>query len=147
MARYLLDTDAIIDHLVGHVPSVALIQELHSRGDALCTCDVVVTELYAGVRPGDREKARRLLAALQLLPTSFDVARQAGEWRYTYARRGRALATTDVLIAATAHAHQATIVTGNGDDYPMPELSLLALPRWSVWSALYCPSSPRPTLG
>ncbi len=31
MARYLLDTDAIIDHLVGIADSVALIQDLFDR--------------------------------------------------------------------------------------------------------------------
>ncbi len=129
MAKYLLDTDALIDYLKGVSSSVALIQELHRRGDLLCACDVVIAEVYAGLRPGDRDKAQRLLEACYFLPASLEAARQAGEWRYIYARRGLTLATADALVAATAQAHQATLVTGNTDDYPMEDVSVLVLPR------------------
>jgi predicted nucleic acid-binding protein len=39
------------------------------------------------------------------------------------------LPLTDALIAATAVEHNATVVTGNVRDYPMPEVSILPLPR------------------
>ena len=70
-----------------------------------------------------------MLDSLLYLTTTGDAARQAGEWRYTFARQGTPLATSDVLVAATARAHQATIVTGNGAHYPMPDVSLVPLPR------------------
>jgi predicted nucleic acid-binding protein len=35
----------------------------------------------------------------------------------------------DMLIAATAVAHGATVVTANIRDFPVPEVSLLQLPR------------------
>lgn len=63
------------------------------------------------------------------LPTSPAIAQQAGTWRYDFARRGLQLSTTDTLVAATAHAHGATIVTGNASDYPMSEIALLLLER------------------
>ena len=129
MARYLLDTDAIIDYLLGIPSSVALIQDVHERGDTLCVGDVVIAEVYAGLRPRHRDAAEKLLAACTFLPTSPAVARQAGRWRYDWARRGVTLSTTDTLVAATAHAYGATIVTGNTKDYPMPEITLLALER------------------
>lgn len=129
MARYLLDTDAIIDYLFGIPSSVSLIQDLHERGDTLCVCDVVIAEVYAGLRPQHGEAAEKLLSACTFLPTSLAIAQQAGMWRYDFARKGVQLATTDTLVAATAHAHGATIVTGNTKDYPMPEISLLPLER------------------
>jgi predicted nucleic acid-binding protein len=129
MARYLLDTDAIIDYLSGFAPSISLIQGLHERGDALCVCDVVVAEVYAGLLPKDKEKAQGLLSACVFLPTSLEAARLAGEWRYRYARQGRSVSTTDALVAATAHTHQSALVTANLDDYPMEEISLHPLPR------------------
>ena len=129
MARYLLDTDAIIDYLFGIPASVALIQGLHERGDTLCVCDVVIAEVHAGLRPQHREAAEKLLSACTFLPTSVAIARQAGTWRYDFARRGIQLATTDTLVAATAHGHGATIVTGNIKDDPMQEISLLPLER------------------
>ncbi len=129
MARHLLDTDAIIDYLVGVPASVALIQELFQRGDLLCVGAVGIAEVYAGLRPADHEKAQALLASLTFLPTSAAAAQQAGAWRYHYARQGMALSTTDTLVAATAYEHQASVVTGNLSDYPMSEITVLPLPR------------------
>jgi tRNA(fMet)-specific endonuclease VapC len=128
MERFLLDADAVIDYLKNVGESIALIRQLHGRGD-LCSCNVVLAEVYSGLHPRDRARARRFLDALRFLPTSPTAARQAGEWRYEYARRGRALSTTDALIAATAHEHAASLVTGNTSHYPMSELSLISLPR------------------
>lgn len=129
MSSYLLDTDAVIDYLIGIPATVSLIQGLHADGEVLGVCAVVLAEVYSGLRPRDHTKAHPLLSALQFLPTSPEAAQQAGRWRYAYVRRGRPLATTDVLVAATAAEHGATIVTGNRADYPMPELSVLPLPR------------------
>ncbi len=129
MAYYLLDTDAIIDYLAGVAGSVKLIQELYDRGDFLGVCDVVIAEVYSGLRPQDREKGQKLLSACSFLSTEAEDARLAGGWRYEYARRGVTLSTADVLVAATAYGHKAMIVTGNKDDYPMDEVDILALPR------------------
>lgn len=129
MGRYLLDTDAIIDHIAGMVSSIALIESLFDRGETLCVSDVVVAEVYSGLRPEDRGKGESLLSACFYLPTPLEAARKAGEWRYTYARRGIALSTTDLLIAGTALLHEATLVTRNADHYPMSEISILSLPR------------------
>ncbi len=129
MARYLLDTDAIIDYFFGIPSTVALIQDLHARGETLCVCDVVIAEVYAGLHPEHREPAEQFVFACAFLPTSPAIAQQAGRWRYDFARKGVALATTDTLIAAVAEAHSATIVTGNIRHYPMPEVALLPLER------------------
>ena len=129
MGRYLLDTDAIIDYLLGIPGSVTLIQEIHERGDTLCVCDVVIAEVYAGLRPNHREAAEKLLSACTFLPTSAAIAQQAGAWRYDFARKGVQLSTTDTLVAATAHGNDATVVTGNTKDYPMEEITLLPLER------------------
>jgi tRNA(fMet)-specific endonuclease VapC len=129
MARYLLDTDAIVDYLFGIPTSVSLIRGLHERGDVLCICDIVIAEVYAGLRPQHREAAETLLSACTFLATTPGIARQAGAWRYDFARRGIQLSTTDTLVAATAHAHDATVVTGNIKDYPIQEISLLPLER------------------
>jgi predicted nucleic acid-binding protein len=129
MSRVLLDTDAVIDYLQGIPDSIALIRQLREAGDSLCTCDVVIAEVLAGLLPKDRVQGITFLEACEFLPTTFAMACQAGAWRYQYARSGVTLATTDTLIAAIAHGHQARIVTGNLDDYPMPEITTIALPR------------------
>jgi hypothetical protein len=132
MALYLLDTDCVIDYLVGVPATVALVRSLHQGGHSLATCDVVVAEVYSGLRPAVRDRAEALLLALDYLPTPFAAARQAGDRRYEYARRGIVLATSDVLVAATARLHGAIVVTGNVGHYPMVEsgdLAVMPLPR------------------
>lgn len=129
MALYLLDSDAVIDEL-HRVPATGLLlRRLTAEGQRLCTCDVVIAEIYAGLQPKDEPRAQGLLSALLYLTTSQEAAQQAGRWRYQFARAGLALASTDVLIAATALSRGATIVTGNVRHFPMLEVSLLPLPR------------------
>ena len=126
---YLLDSDAVIDYLGGIPATVQLLGQLDARGDVLCLCDIVVGEVFAGLLPKDRPAAQPWLPTLAYLPTTAEMAQQAGAWKYDFARRGITLALTDCLIAATAHGHQATLITGNVRDFPMPELSILRLPR------------------
>jgi predicted nucleic acid-binding protein len=129
MGYILLDTDAVIDQLKGFPATVALLQQLHAAGGELCVCLITIAEVYAGLDPRDRPRAQQFLDACSYLATSPAIARQAGEWRYQYRRHGIAISLTDALIAATAHAHQARLVTGNIRHYPMPGLSLVSLPR------------------
>ena len=92
---------------------------------------MVVAEVYAGLNPSERSRGQELLGSLRFFATSLGAARQAGLWRYAFARQGVQLATTDCLIAAIAQERGATplFVTGNTDDYPMPELHRVRLPR------------------
>lgn len=129
MARYLLDADALIDYFIGVSTTIELIADLYRQGDALCTCDVVIAELFSGLLPVERTRGQQLLASLQFLLTTSSAARQAGIWRYEFARRGRRLPTTDCLIAAIAVERQATVITGNVSHYLMEEVNLLTLPR------------------
>jgi predicted nucleic acid-binding protein len=129
VARYLLDSDCLIDYLTGVPASVSLVRRLFNEGEQLCLCEVVIAEVWAGLRDTGESEALALTQAMDFLLTSPEIARQAGRWRFEYARRGIALSTTDVLVAATAIAHNATLITGNVRHFPMPELSLLSLPR------------------
>jgi predicted nucleic acid-binding protein len=126
VARYLLDTDVIIDYLSRLPAAHSMLSQLVAKGDTLCTCDVVLAEVYAGLDTQALPAAAELLDAAEFLVTSPAMAKQAGTWRFKYARQGLQLATADVLIAATATTHQATVVTRNVRDYPMPEVSLLS---------------------
>jgi tRNA(fMet)-specific endonuclease VapC len=129
MELYLLDTDAVIDQLKGFPSTVQLLQQLHAAGGELAVCDITIAEVYAGLDPKDRPQAEQFLNACAFLSPSPQIAQQAGEWRYQYRRRGITISLTDALIAATAHAHQATLITGNISHYPMREVTTVALPR------------------
>jgi predicted nucleic acid-binding protein len=129
MARYLLDSDAVIDYANKIQPSVQLIRGLSLTGNTLCVCSTVVAEAFSGFRSDMDQLAEAFVMSCEFLTTSADAAVQAGRWRFFYARQGIRLATTDTLIAATALEHHTTLVTANVRHYPMPELSLLPLPR------------------
>lgn len=129
MTRYLLDTDALIAYFNGIAPALELVRDLHLQGDVLCICSMVMAEMHSGFSPSQRQQGDALLGAMRFLASSPEIGRQAGEWRYDFARQGVQLATTDCVIAATAYLHQATLITGNAKHLPMPELSRLTLRR------------------
>ena len=129
MTRYLLDSDTVIGVLKGSVPATQLVADLYRQGDRLCTCAVVTAEVYSGLRLHDVRKGDDLLRSMQFLNAAPQIGRQAGRWRYEFARQGVLLSAPDCLIAATAHYHRTTLITGNTRHFPMTELSTLRLPQ------------------
>ena len=109
--------------------TIQLVNDLFSRGDALCTCSIVIVETYSGLRHRDRPRGDELFESMTTLATTPNASRQAGIWRYDFARRGQQLSTAVCLIAAIAHDHGATLLTGNVDHFPMEEIHLLPIPR------------------
>jgi predicted nucleic acid-binding protein len=129
VSLFLLDTDAIIDFLNGHPPTVSLLRELAAADDTVGVCSVSIAEVYAGIGFDAPAESTDFLETCRFLPSTVEVAQQAGAWRFHYARQGIQLSTTDVLVAATALSHNATLVTGNIRHFPMSEVSVLRLPR------------------
>ena len=52
------------------------------------------------------------------MPLAEREGRQAGEWRRTYASRGRTLTQADCLVAAAALSVGGRLATGNPKDFP-----------------------------
>jgi predicted nucleic acid-binding protein len=94
----------------------------------MACCSINVTEIYAGLRPGEEAKTERLLRSLKFYPVTWEIAKQAGELQNVWRRRNRTLSLPDTTIAAVALANDLTLVTGNVKDFPMPELRLYPLP-------------------
>jgi predicted nucleic acid-binding protein len=124
MGAVLLDTTVLIDLLRGRPGASARLHAVRAAGDLLHTCAINVEETVRGLRPPEREPARRLFAGLRLAPLAAREGWQAGEWRRTFAARGRTLSQADCLIAAAAHAVGARLATGNPKDFPMRGLTV-----------------------
>lgn len=129
MTRYLLDSDVVIGFLNGAPIALRLVSELFEEGDTLCTCAVVMCEVYAALKPFELGQGDDLLRPMRFLRSTPQIGRQAGLWRYEFARQGVQLSAPDCLIAATAYHHRATLITGNTRHFPMTELATLRLSR------------------
>lgn len=124
MAKYLLDASALIDWLKGRPEAVELFQDLIQRGQTLALNAVCVAEVYSGLAEDERLPADRVIESLEYWGIDAATAKEAGHYRYTFARRGQPLSVPDTLMAAHAVTNDATLVTGNIKDFPMPELRL-----------------------
>ncbi len=129
MAKYLLDTTALIDHLCGRPGVVNFLIGLAKQRHELGVCCINIAELYSGLSDKDRARADRFTDSLDYYEITPDTARIAGNYRFEFARRGVTLTTADTLVAAVAVSHGAILVTANVKDYPMAGIELLQQPR------------------
>jgi tRNA(fMet)-specific endonuclease VapC len=128
MALYLLDTSVIIDALNQKRERWQLLASLVEVGDTLACSVVTLTEIYAGVRPKELSATERFLGNLDHYELDSHLARRAGLLKNEWARHGRTLGVVDLIIAATALAHNMILMTDNRKDFPMLQLTLYPLP-------------------
>lgn len=112
-----LDTDVISD-LMRSRPSPRLLRRLGAVSVAeQATTAVTIGEIAYGARRAERldlyERAVELLAEVRVLPFDRAAAESYGSIRVALEREGRRLPDPDLRIAATALAHDATLITGN----------------------------------
>lgn len=129
MAIVLLDTTVLIDALRGR-PAAERLKALRVSADVPATSAINVEEIIRGLRGRrETEAAERLLSGLAVVPLRRREGALAGQWRRTFAGRGRTLAQADCLVAAAAVAAGARLATGNVKDFPMPGL---VVEHWPV---------------
>ena len=115
----LLDTDVLIDFLRGHGDAISLVA---AGSERLMVSSISVAELYAGVRGGadgaEQPALKRLLSLFRVMPVSDDIARLGGLYKRDYGR-SHGVGLADGIIAATATAEDAELMTLNVRHYPM----------------------------
>jgi tRNA(fMet)-specific endonuclease VapC len=113
--KWLLDTNTIIHALNGVLSVRRRLNEVEEQGEIL-TSAVVVGELIYGAESSarceeNRENIRRKLERVRVVPLDAQIADRWGTLKAQLRVRGRMKADIDLLIAATALAEEAVLVT------------------------------------
>jgi len=124
LAKYLLDTDIIINYLRNQKETVSLVQRFFKEGAILGCCSVNITEVYAGMREKEKPKVDGLIDSLEFFPTTRETSRLAGEYIRKFSKKGITLSLSDATIAAVAVTYGLTLATGNVRHYPIPGIKI-----------------------
>jgi tRNA(fMet)-specific endonuclease VapC len=121
-----LDSTVLIGYL-RDTPSIGSgLRRRLGEGHTLATTCVNLAEVERGLRPRERRRAAAFLDGLRFAVTNREAARRAGRYQAEWAERGRTIHPADALIAGTARAHGAVLLTHNLDDFPMRDLRIEA---------------------
>ena len=110
-----LDTTVLIDLLRGN--RAALVY-LRSLTDVPACSEVTRVEVMRGIRAPERDATEALMRAVRWIGIDEEIARRAGALGRTW-RRSHLLATTDLVIAATAQELGAGLATSKIKHFPM----------------------------
>lgn len=124
---YLLDADWIISFLNGRAEAVALVAQLADRGLAISI--IACGEIYEGLLASSasrRHIARfeAFTATVDVITPDLDVARRYGTARSLLRLQGLPIPDNDLWIAATALAHDLTLVSRDHHFTRVPGLQL-----------------------
>ncbi len=78
MTPFLLETNIIVDALRRRNERHLLIEHLLAQGQPLASCAIIVTEVYAGMRPHEEKPTRAFMQSLVFLPATGEIAERAG---------------------------------------------------------------------
>lgn len=126
--RYLVDSDWLIDALMGTPTALATLDELSVHG--LGVSIVSVGELYEGGFDGFDPAARltayrEFLCSFEILPLTVPIMERFAYNRALLRRQGNLIPDLDLLIAATALQHDLALLTRNQRHFErIPDLKL-----------------------
>ncbi len=125
MGRYLLDTGVLLDLLRGE-PDAGGALHLLGDDDAVLISALTEAEIYAclgPVQPEEERVLRLLLSALETVPLDGALARAAATCWVRWGA-GEGLSLRDAVLAATASARGAILVTDGAPAYRVPGLAV-----------------------
>ena len=109
--RFVLDTTFAIDVLRGEAAAGRRFARLFEDGDQPIVNETVLCELATGARDSEGAAIEAFARAVEFVQPGPAVALLAGTWRGDARRRGLTLSVPDALIAATADALGAILIT------------------------------------
>lgn len=115
----LIDTTVAIDHLRGVATATEVLTQLVEEGETLLASELVRFELLAGVKPKEMEALEQFFSSLVWVAVDEDIARVAGELARKHRKAYSGIDDADYLIAATAIATEADLLTTHTRHFPM----------------------------
>ena len=111
----LLDTNVVIAFFNGNQ---AVLKRIQSEIGRIALSTLVIAELDYGAKASQKakeniEKLHRFVDIVQVVPFDLESAKIFGTIKSKLRKLGKPTGETDALIAATAMAHKALLVTGN----------------------------------
>ncbi len=128
MSIYLCDTN-VISELARPQPNAGVLAWA-ATVVSISLSVITVEEIFYGLAWKPQLRIRAWFASFletrcSLLPVTANIAKHGGQLRGEMQARGKARSQADMLIAATAHLHQLTLVTRNVRDFDDCAISLL----------------------
>ena len=120
----MLDTSVLVDVIRGEPATMAYVEARITAGDRLSVSAITVGEIYAGMRSGEEQRTDALFVSLTVVSIDATMAQKAGEYVRRYRHQGVRL--LDALIAASAWAAGARLVTHNVRHFPMTDVAIEA---------------------
>jgi len=112
---FIFDSDIIIDYLRGFEGALEFFESFDYDFN---TSVVTIAELYSGVRDKDRQELEYFMSLFAVLPLTTEIAKVAAFLRQSYFK-SHGMGLADAMIAATAKAHGATLVSLNACHFSM----------------------------
>ncbi len=124
-ARMVLDTNIVIDLLKKSTSTVERFLDALDSKTTILISPIVVAEIYAGAFVREYRDIEALFALCQLTELNADIARIAGQYANQFAKSHQGVGLDDLLLAATAKAHDCPLWTRNRKHYPMTDIEVM----------------------
>ncbi len=79
MSKYLLDSNIIIDFLIGREETINLLNEIRGTGDSPATSPLCMAEVQLGVKKEEEKSTNMFLNSLQVYDLDRAIANKAGD--------------------------------------------------------------------
>lgn len=117
----LIDTTVAIDCLRGYEPALAVVETALDDDGWLGASELVRFEVLSGARDEELERIEAFFDVLGWVPVDETVTRLGGLLARRFRHRYGGIGVSDYLIAATALALDAELLTTNVRHFPMIE--------------------------
>jgi hypothetical protein len=134
--RVLVDTSVWVDFLNGaDTQHRRVLAHLLESDHSICTCGVVVAEVFQGLRKAaGRQQLAELFRDLDFLEAhGIDLHFRAADLYRALRERGKTIRSTiDCLIAVLAEANRCSLLARDRDMDSILESGILKVPRWPI---------------